>query len=442
MPPAIPIERSGRARQRIWRLAWPTAAGATLLAGAVLATARPASAASIINPSSTTAIYTLQNQATGQVADDLNANTGAGNTIGQWPSKGAINQQWTIVSSTGSDAGYYTIQNNNDGMCLDVSGQSTADGAPVIQWPCNGQDNQEWQIEYTGNWDGAAAIAWIVNKNSGKALNVQNDADATGLVQGSYSWNTVDNGTTGWSNQWSITRSTGGIPIVLSALQASYQEELTPAANEVLEDPNSATTWGTPVDLHTPSGDQNQVWYLQAAGHVSWGWLGMATEYRIINGSSNECLEARGSNPGDGAVIDQYGCDPNSVNQPNQLWVVYNIAGVEDDDPFLTTSTTGDVETYPAVSLFNMSQYVAPTDARPEPQVNPTVTESSTASPADGSTMTLQNYGDLADIGLPFTSQIWALTEISTTGKPSGSSGTACNAYDCLVNLSPAFTGT
>lgn len=62
---------------------------------------------------------------------------------------------------------YYKIVNKNSGKALDVSGASTANGADVIQWDYLGGDNQQWRIvEVTkGRY-------YILNKNSGKMLDV------------------------------------------------------------------------------------------------------------------------------------------------------------------------------------------------------------------------------------------------------------------------------
>jgi hypothetical protein len=439
MPPTIPTNRSARSHRRTRRLAALAAAGATLLAGATLATAGPAAADSVVNPALDNAVYTLQNQATGQVADDLNASTSAGNTIGQWPSKGGTNQQWTIVSSTGADAGYYTIQNDQGGMCLDVSGASTADGAPVIQWPCNGQDNQEWQINYTGSSNGAAPIATIVNKNSGKDLNVVGNADGAGLVQGSAVSYAASNGSGGYSNQWSLTRSTGGIPFLLSASKTNWSNINTSPTNELLEVPNSTTAWGAPVDLQPATGQDNQKWYLQAAGTVSLGGEGTVTEYRIINVYGNDwagarCLEARGANPQDGAVVEQYGCDPNSINEPNQLWVIqgtfYSADPAVPSGGFLPPSTS--FGAFDGASIYNVAT-LAQTDDTLDGLNSPMLTESSNIYPSGGSTMTIMSVNSSSSAGLPPTNDVWNLNEIET-GQPSGASGTACSMFDCLIN--------
>jgi hypothetical protein len=413
-----------------------------LVAATTLAVAGPASAASVVNPSSNSTVYTLQNQATGDVADDLNASTDAGNSIGQWPSKGGTNQQWTIVSSSGSDAGYYTIQNNESGMCLDVSGQSTADNAPVIQWPCNGQDNQEWQINYTGSWNGAAPIATIVNKNSGLDLNVTRTADGTELVQGSSTFYTAgNNGSEMWSNQWSVIRSTGGIPFVMSATNPSDNVADASQSNLVLEVPSSSTGWGTPVDLQAANGGTNQQWYLQAAGTVDFPAEEPTptTEYRIINangatGPNPVCLEAEGSNAQDGAVVDEYGCDPNAINQPNQLWIIHSQALGGTGNWLNGSSSFG---AWPVADVYNVAtiqkESYGPDGDGFDYSKSPALTVSSPRTPQSGSTMTLMSLNDVENSPYPVTNQLWYPNQIVPSSGSSNGSGPTCNMFQCLL---------
>jgi hypothetical protein len=55
----------------------------------------------------------------------------------------ALAQEWRLVPS---GDGYLTLENRATGYLADVNGQSTADGASVIEWPPNGGNNQQWQL--------------------------------------------------------------------------------------------------------------------------------------------------------------------------------------------------------------------------------------------------------------------------------------------------------
>ncbi|WP_406091493.1 ricin-type beta-trefoil lectin domain protein [Streptomyces sp. NBC_01013] len=52
-------------------------------------------------------------------------------------------RQWTYNSST------HTLVNKASGRCLDVPGSATADGTPLGLWDCHGGANQQWNVPAT-----------------------------------------------------------------------------------------------------------------------------------------------------------------------------------------------------------------------------------------------------------------------------------------------------
>lgn len=64
-----------------------------------------------------------------------------------------------------ADAGTVCLVNRNSGKVLDVSDASTADGGAVIQWPWSGGTNQQWKL--LPNTDGSYRPS---NARSGKVL--------------------------------------------------------------------------------------------------------------------------------------------------------------------------------------------------------------------------------------------------------------------------------
>ena len=96
-------------------------------------------------------------------------------------------------------AKYYKLVNRNSGKLLDVSNKSSADGGNVIQWTDTGGTNQQWQFVSTGN-----GYYKIVNRNSGKLLDVsgKSTADGADVIQ----W--TDNG--GANQQWSFVDAGDG----------------------------------------------------------------------------------------------------------------------------------------------------------------------------------------------------------------------------------------
>jgi hypothetical protein len=99
-----------------------------------------------------------------------------------------------------------------------------------------------------------------------------------------------------------------------------------------------------PVVSEDPTGTSNEVWRFQRVG-----WIALSNHepsghtyldlldghgtfeagiaepvYKIVNYTSagHTCLDAAGDNPDAGADVTAYPCDPNQVNQTNQLWIV------------------------------------------------------------------------------------------------------------------------
>jgi hypothetical protein len=107
--------------------------------------------------------------------------------------------------------------------------------------------------------------------------------------------------------------------------------------NQALTIQGGATAWGTPV-VSAPSTDSKaQQWYFQLVGSVTIQIEAIepfsaqyvlapvsVPAYRAIsyNGGSPTCLDVYGGSGTAGSTVDAYGCNPNQVNQTNQLWTV------------------------------------------------------------------------------------------------------------------------
>jgi alpha-L-fucosidase len=79
-----------------------------------------------------------------------------------------------------ADLGTYKVINRNSGKALDVNGASTAEGASLIQWPYGGGTNQQWSL--LPNTDGSFRL---VNVKSGKLLQSPSSTQGATLTQGS-----------------------------------------------------------------------------------------------------------------------------------------------------------------------------------------------------------------------------------------------------------------
>jgi GH43 family beta-xylosidase len=87
------------------------------------------------------------------------------------------------AGETASTPTAYTIVNRNSGKCLEVENGSTADGANVRQWTCNGGNAQRWRVE-----DQADDTSRIVNVASGKVADLVNCSSADGTDIRQWSW--------------------------------------------------------------------------------------------------------------------------------------------------------------------------------------------------------------------------------------------------------------
>jgi hypothetical protein len=93
----------------------------------------------------------------------------AGVAVQQWESAGGADQHWRIQPV--GDSGFVTITNMRTGKALAVADGSTMDGAPVIQAePVANEESQEWALEDAGSGE-----VWIVNRHSGKVLDLPGD---------------------------------------------------------------------------------------------------------------------------------------------------------------------------------------------------------------------------------------------------------------------------
>ncbi|GEC07683.1 hypothetical protein SSP24_53380 [Streptomyces spinoverrucosus] len=77
----------------------------------------------------------------------------------------------------------YTVVNRNSGKCLDLAGSSSADGANVQQYACHGGNNQRWRIEDLGD-----DTHRLVNVATGKVLDTADCSAADGADLRQWSW--------------------------------------------------------------------------------------------------------------------------------------------------------------------------------------------------------------------------------------------------------------
>jgi hypothetical protein len=139
---------------------------------------------------------------------------------------------------------WYELVNRNSGKALDVCGAATADGACVQQWARHGGQNQQWRFV-----DAGGGYYRVVARHSGKALDVYNWSTANGgaIVQ----W--ADHG--GNNQQWQLASSSGG-----------YLRLISRHSGKVLEVQGASTADGGAVVQYDDWGGDNQQWQLVPVG--------------------------------------------------------------------------------------------------------------------------------------------------------------------------------
>jgi hypothetical protein len=104
---------------------------------------------------------------------------------------------------------------------------------------------------------------------------------------------------------------------VLAILQSRDNNSLSPMV--AVDVPHGSTAWGP--DLRVQGSNGNTAQHFKFVKRGEWFQL------RPLSGNDQLCLEATGAAPFEGQVVQQYGCDPNYYNQPNQLWQVLPTSG-------------------------------------------------------------------------------------------------------------------
>ncbi|ASW57725.1 RICIN domain-containing protein [Plantactinospora sp. KBS50] len=153
------------------------------------------------------------------------------------------------AAATVDTSAWYVLVNRNSGKALDVYNSSTADGARITQWTRNDGANQQWQFV-----DSGGGYYRLKSKNSGKVLDVYNysTADAASVVQ----WPDLN----GTNQQWRLADSSGG-----------YVRFVNRNSGKALEVQNASTADGGNIVQYTDWGGNNQQWQLVRVGGGSTG---------------------------------------------------------------------------------------------------------------------------------------------------------------------------
>ncbi|GAA3678398.1 hypothetical protein GCM10022267_76540 [Lentzea roselyniae] len=146
------------------------------------------------------------------------------------------------VAATVDTNAYYVLVNRNSGKALDVYNLVTNDNAPIVQWSRNDGAWQQWQFV-----DSGGGYYRLKSRHSGKVLDFSSTADRSGLVQ------TTDAGRTG--QQFRLADSDGGHVRLINRASAK--------AVDVLD---FSTADGAQIIQWPDTQGRNQQWQLVRVG--------------------------------------------------------------------------------------------------------------------------------------------------------------------------------
>lgn len=152
----------------------------------------------------------------------------------------------------------YVLVNRNSGKALDVYNRATDDGARITQWTRNDQAQQQWQFV-----DSGGGYYRVKSRHSGKVLDVHNLSTANGgsIVQ----WADLN----GTNQQWRLADSSDG-----------YVRLIARHSNKALEVQGASSADNANVVQYDDWGGTNQQWQLVKVGGDGSGPCDLPSSYR------------------------------------------------------------------------------------------------------------------------------------------------------------------
>ncbi|MGW7051204.1 non-reducing end alpha-L-arabinofuranosidase family hydrolase [Streptomyces sp. NPDC054887] len=162
------------------------------------------------------------------------------------------------AAATVDPSASYVLVNRNSGKALDVYNLATSDGARITQWTRNDQNQQQWQFV-----DSGGGYYRIKSRHSGKVLDVHNKSTANGgpIVQ----WADLN----GTNQQWRLADSSDG-----------YVRFIARHSNKALEVQGGSTADNANIVQYDDWGGSNQQWQLVRVGAGNPGTCTLPSTYR------------------------------------------------------------------------------------------------------------------------------------------------------------------
>ncbi|MDY7084934.1 MAG: non-reducing end alpha-L-arabinofuranosidase family hydrolase [Actinomycetota bacterium] len=166
----------------------------------------------------------------------------------------AVNVPAASAATVDTSASYVLV-NRNSGKALDVYNLATSDGARITQWTRNDQAQQQWQFV-----DSGGGYYRIKSKHSGKVLDVAGVSTANGAAIHQWTDNNSNN------QQFRLADSDGG-----------YVRLIARHSNKAVEVQGASTADGANVVQYDDWGGANQQWQLARVGSSDPGNPGTCT---------------------------------------------------------------------------------------------------------------------------------------------------------------------
>ncbi|WP_327319607.1 RICIN domain-containing protein [Streptomyces sp. NBC_01235] len=236
--------------------------------------------------------FKIFNIASGKVLGVENQSTANGAKILQWDDNGTLDHEWAVAPHP---AGGYTLTNRVTGKYLEIPNASTTTGTTADQWSDTGCACQRWNFTQTALPPLGTGQYILVNKNSGKYLDIPQGSTATNTAAQQWQNSAC------FCQMYTFQSAGGGAWTIKNA-----------NSNLNLDIRSGSTAAGAVVVQNTPSAANSQKWTLADAGN---GY------YELKNVNSGLNAGVAQSSTSNGAPVVQW----TDLNVDDQLWKIVRI---------------------------------------------------------------------------------------------------------------------
>ncbi|KUN62043.1 ricin-type beta-trefoil lectin domain protein [Streptomyces canus] len=239
----------------------------------------------------TSGYFKIFNVASGKVLGVQNQSTANGAKVLQWDDNGTLDHEWAIAPN---QAGGFTATNRISGKYLEIPSASTTVGTAAGQWSNTGCACQRWNLTQTALPTLSTGQYRLVNKNSGKFLEIPGASTATGKQAGQWV-NTANN-----CQLWTFQSQSGGAWTVKNVNSGLFLDN------------NGSTSAGAAVVQNASSTASSQKWTLTDAG---------GGYYKLVNSGSGLVADVASASTANGALIVQSADN----GADDELWQVVRV---------------------------------------------------------------------------------------------------------------------